>query len=213
MLTNLDHTRPTLVALPPPGRFDSQLAAFETQSPPPRHYRLVLATTAFEPVNMTDRDGEVVMIIQRPNGYLLTSIKTFYPPDCQRLLTGGIHPDEQAIDALLREIAEETSLETRLERLLGTVAYFDDQGEHRFTSILFFLHETGGTLHCADPAEEVAAFGDVAIAALPDRAQALVRNSATWVGPRCEDWPAWGIHRAAVHWAAWECLTDAAPSC
>src|SRR5688572_27653789 len=52
------------------------------------------ASSLFDPLGMTDRYGEVCMVIRRPNGRLLTAIKTFYPRGAYRLLTGGIHHGE-----------------------------------------------------------------------------------------------------------------------
>src|SRR5260221_385666 len=62
----------------------------------------------FDPLNRTDRFGEVCMVVRRPDGKLLTMKKTLYPPGAYRLLTGGINHGERVLDALLRETYEET---------------------------------------------------------------------------------------------------------
>src|SRR5690348_13723723 len=72
----------------------------------------------FDPLNKTDRYGEVCMVVRRPNGKLLTMKKTFYPPEGYRLLTGGINHGETILNALLRETQEETGLQVEVERFL-----------------------------------------------------------------------------------------------
>ena len=64
-----------------------------------------------EPIWKRDRYGEVCMVIRRPNGRVLESIKTFYPRGAFRLPTGGIHHGEGVLDSLGRETREETGLE------------------------------------------------------------------------------------------------------
>ena len=64
------------------------------------------------------------MVIRRPNGRILLSIKTFYPRGAYRLPTGGIHPGEGVHDALVREAHEETGLDLTVERFLARIAYF-----------------------------------------------------------------------------------------
>src|SRR5437667_12681062 len=61
------------------------------------------ANNLFDPLNKTDRYGEVCMVVSRKNGRLLTMIKTFYPKGAYRLPTGGINYGEPIHDALLRE--------------------------------------------------------------------------------------------------------------
>src|SRR6266568_7506689 len=80
-------------------------------------------TTHFDPLNRKDRYGEVCMVIQRPNGHLLTMKKLFYPSNAYRLLTGGINHSEHVFDALQRETHEETGLITTTERFLAAVGY------------------------------------------------------------------------------------------
>src|SRR5260370_38040547 len=61
----------------------------------------------FDPLNRTDRFGEVCMVVRRPGGKLLTMKKTFYPPGAYRLLTGGMNYAGHILDGLLRETYEE----------------------------------------------------------------------------------------------------------
>src|ERR1700730_11411247 len=72
-------------------------------------------SSLFDPLNKTDRYGEVCMVVRRPNGKLLTMIKTFYPKGAYRLTTGGINHGENILDALLRETQEETGLQVEIQ--------------------------------------------------------------------------------------------------
>jgi 8-oxo-dGTP pyrophosphatase MutT (NUDIX family) len=82
-----------------------------------------IADDSDDPIRRRDRYGEVCMVVRRPNGKVLLSIKTFYPRGAYRLPTGGIHEGEPVYDALLRETVEETGLETTVERFLARISY------------------------------------------------------------------------------------------
>ncbi len=56
----------------------------------------------FDPLNRTDRYGEVCMVVRRLSGRLLTMTKTLYPRGVSRLPTGGINHGEPILSALLR---------------------------------------------------------------------------------------------------------------
>ena len=69
------------------------------------------------------RVAEVVPVIQRPNGKVLTMLKASYPPGAYRLPSGGIHKGEPILDALLRESYEETGLRVIVRRFLAIIRY------------------------------------------------------------------------------------------
>lgn len=171
----------------------------------PHRHTALLPTTDFEPVSMRDRVGEVCMVIRRPNGNLITAIKTTYPPGAHRLLTGGVHPTEPIFTALLREVAEETALDVVVRRFLATVEYQTIDAQPVFRTSAFLLDEVGGTLRCDDPDEKHAAFYEIGIDELPERAIVLEQTGAHFVG-QGEDWAAWGQFRAIIHRVVWECL-------
>src|SRR5712692_6307995 len=77
----------------------------------------------FDPLSKTDRYGEVCIVVRRPNGYLLTMTKVFYPRGMYRLPTGGINHGESILAALLRETTEETGLQVEVCRFLAALAY------------------------------------------------------------------------------------------
>lgn len=168
----------------------------------------------FDPLGKSDRYGEVCMVVRRPNGRLLTAIKTFYPPGAYRLLTGGIHHGEKILDALLRETAEETGLSVAVRRFLAVVDYRHPHWKHQnasgFTTFAFLLDEVGGELGCADPGERLEAFREVEVDELPALADFLDSLAATpseEIGGR---WRDWGRFRAVIHRAVWQALRKGA---
>jgi len=76
-----------------------------------------------DPIWKRDRYGEVCMVVRRPSGRILLSIKTFYPRGAHRLPTGGIRHGEGVYDALVRETHEETGLSTAVRRFLARISY------------------------------------------------------------------------------------------
>ncbi len=165
----------------------------------------------FDPLEKADRYGEVCMVVRRPNGMLLTAIKTFYPSGAFRLLTGGIHHGEPILDALLRETEEETGLEVRVLRFLAAVSYRQPtesaDGPPGFWTFAFLLDETGGSLQCADPGEQLEAFQEIEVADLlrvADRLEALASDQSPDINGR---WSDWGRFRAVIHRAVFDALT------
>ena len=165
-------------------------------------------TTTFDPLSATDRYGEVCMVIRRPNGHLITAIKTFYPADAYRLLTGGINFGERVYDALLRETNEETGLEVRVNRFLAALSYSLNGNDAKpvFYTFAFLLDEVGGTLGALDESERVEAFREVSVEDLPKMANTL-RHIQNEQSPRIRgNWHDWGQFRAAIHDAVYTAL-------
>ncbi len=162
----------------------------------------------FDPLGSRDRYGEVCMVIRRPSGSLIAAKKTFYPTDGYRLLTGGIHPGEPVLEALLREVHEETSLEVAVSRFLAAVAYHWPTSEQNplFYTFAFLLDEISGTLGSLDPAEQLEYFREIMLADLPARADFLEHLPNTYSPDLQVDWPAWGNFRAIIHRLVWEAL-------
>jgi 8-oxo-dGTP pyrophosphatase MutT (NUDIX family) len=155
-----------------------------------------------DPIRKPDRYGEVCMVIRRPNGTLLLSIKTFYPRGAYRLPTGGIHPGEPIFDALVRETNEETGLETEVRRFLARIAYHSADapaGVPLFHTFAFLLDETGGTLGALDTTEQIEDWRETRVAELPRVADFLDDLRAQGTMDIGGDWRAWGKFRAVVH--------------
>lgn len=148
---------------------------------------------------------EVCMIIRRPNGRLLTMKKTFYPAGAYRLLTGGIEPGESILEALQREVQEETGLTTTLIRFLGAIVYHMET-RPRFATFAFLLEETGGVLQTNDPEEYLEAFQEIEIDTLPLIIERLSKLGHSYDPEIGSYWDDWGRFRIVVHRLVWECL-------
>jgi NAD+ diphosphatase len=209
----------------------SEVAALAARYGAPRRIAAVLQGAPFDPLFLNDRFGEVCMVVRRPNGKLLTAIKTFYPPRAFRLLTGGVARGEAIEAALLREIDEETGLDVVVRRFLAVIEYRLDAENreptnkdigltcspahpltrsqvYEFVTFAFLLDEVGGTLGTRDPAERIGAFREVAVAELPDIAETLEGvpdRFATEIGGR---WRDWGRFRAIVHRVVYDALVN-----
>jgi ADP-ribose pyrophosphatase YjhB (NUDIX family) len=161
-----------------------------------------------DPIRKDDRFGEVCMVIRRPNGNVLLSIKTFYPRGAYRLPTGGIHHGERIGDALVREAQEETGLELEVRRFLAHIDYVRSASPAPlFHTFAFLLDEHGGTLGALDQSEQIEDWREVGIDALPGVAAVLddLRDEGKrGIGG---SWRAWGKFRAVVHRVVYEALT------
>lgn len=191
-----------------PPIFAAEVEALSMQYGAPRMVDVMLEDGDFLPLTKGDRVGEVCMVVQRPSGDLLVFRKTFYPKGVLRLLTGGIDHGEPIAAALLREVAEETSLEVTVSRFLAAIRYrsHDAPPNRAFYSFAFLLAEVGGELLVADPAERVDLFAERAPHELPALADVLDhladRNDPEIGG----NWRAWGRFRAVVHRVVAEAL-------
>ncbi len=162
----------------------------------------------FDPLTATDRYGEVCMVIRRPNGRLLTMIKTFYPRGGYRLMTGGINFGEPILDALLRETYEETGLEVQVSRFLAAVSYHVSSlsPQARFYTFAFLLDEISGTLGAIDLEERVESYHEILPSDLPALADFLARVPSHTNKDFGGDWHDWGIFRSVIHRLVWQAL-------
>ncbi|KPL85474.1 NUDIX hydrolase [Herpetosiphon geysericola] len=159
----------------------------------------------FAPFGKADRYGEVCMVVQRPDGSLISARKAYYPANCFRLLTGGINYDEPVYTALLRETAEETGLDVQVERFLAAVSYRPTNSPSpTFYTFGFLLRELGGMLGAVDESEQVAAFGFPQVADLPTLAAQLESLSGSEDHEIAGNWQDWGRFRAVTHRVIWE---------
>jgi ADP-ribose pyrophosphatase YjhB (NUDIX family) len=164
------------------------------------------STTLFDPLNRTDRYGEVCMVVRRPNGRLLTMTKTFYPRGVSRLPTGGINHGEPILAALLRETSEETGLQVEVRRFLAAIAYRSGGTAPVFYTFAFLLDEVGGTLGTLDQGERVEAFFEVEAGSLPEVAAKLERVESVYSSEIEGYWGDWGRFRAVIHRVTWVAL-------
>ncbi len=163
-----------------------------------------------DPIWKRDRYGEVCMVVRRPSGNLLLSIKTFYPRGAYRLPTGGIRHGEGVLDSLMRETLEETGLDTEVRRFLARIAYrprslpTDPPVFHTFA---FLLDEVGGTLGTIDAGERIEDWREIDAAGLTGVADFLDDLRTAGSEDIGGDWAAWGRFRAIVHRVVHDALT------
>lgn len=152
----------------------------------------------------SDRRAEVVFVIQNPAGQIWLHAKAHYPSHIFRLLSGGVHWEERILDALLREVEEETSLTCTVERFLGLLTYNFQYGEEvaYFASYIFALR-TDFTMPVCWRDNEISAFRAV----LPSQLLDVANDLRNLIGER----HGWGQWRALAVEAAYEQLASAPP--
>ena len=193
--------------------FGPEIAELAARYGEPRRIEALIHDGFLDPIHKPDRVGEVCMVVLRPSGNVLLAIKTFYPRGAYRLPTGGIRLGERILDALLRETAEETGLDTAVRRFLAHVIYrpadgslSSASGAPLFHTFAFLLDETGGTLGVQDEAERIEEFVEVAPSRLVEVAERLERVTSARSEDIGGDWADWGRFRAVVHRVVHEAL-------
>ncbi|MEZ4658318.1 MAG: NUDIX hydrolase [Caldilineaceae bacterium] len=172
-----------------------QRLASQFGEPLRRTYDVQAAGTTLEQRWRTDSDrrAEVIFAIQGPGKGIWLHTKHNYPHPIFRLPSGGIDWDESVLDALHREIDEETGLSTiTVERFVALLHYRFHRGPSvvHFASYLFLVQNLGSKLENHSNAE-VAEFRAVLPCQIP-QAAADLRNI---LGER----RAWGHWRALAH--------------
>ena len=192
--------------LTPPMRAEMDRLASRLGTPITRD--VPLDDIAFDPVGNPSRFAEVCMVVRRPSGSVLLSIKTFYPRGAYRLPTGGIDKDESIHDAVLRETLEETGLTVALRRFLAALTYRDGtDGPPVFHTFAFLLDDpTGAPVTPLDEHEQIESYLEVPLSELPRVAERL-DHIAPDAAAGIPNWDAWGRFRAHAHRAVHEALT------
>lgn len=184
-----------------------ELEGLSLQYGPPLYVEAEIYPGFDDPVHKSDRVGEVCMVVRRPNGKILVSIKSIYPRGAFRLPTGGVGPGESVLAALFRETHEETGLSVRLKRFLALISYHSPDAPARpvFHTFAFLLEERGGTLGSLDEHEQIEEYREIDASELPtlaDRLDSLGDAGRGSVG----SWGDWGRFRAVVHRTVHEAL-------
>ncbi|MEA3336127.1 MAG: NUDIX hydrolase [Chloroflexota bacterium] len=138
-----------------------------------------------------DRRGEVVFALERPDGRVLLHRKAHYRNGVFRLLSGGVGLQEPVLDALTREVGEETGLQVQIQSFLAVLSYrlAFEEIVVPFVSYLFHLKEVGGFPRLdQDEVEQV-------IAVWPQELPAVAVRLRDIPGERSY----WGRWRAIAH--------------
>ena len=142
------------------------------------------------------RSGEVCMVLQRPDGRIWCAAKTYYPGHISRLLTGGIHPHEDPTQALLREVAEETSLTPLTITPCAHISY--DAGVP-FATYIYICTVADTHPVVIDESERIHHFDALLPAECAARAAQLRGLPDVFHPDIGTTWHAWGAFRAHSH--------------
>jgi len=179
---------------------ERELAQLRSRYGPfPRHdVRLAMSagSLAFYRRAFRKRRGEILFVLQRPDGDLLLHTKHSYPAGVYRLPGGGIERDEPVRHSLAREVLEETQFSVADESFLGLIAYeFTGSGPAvRFVSYVFQIPNIRGEPVPLDDSEGISDFRWLPPGQLPEVATVL-KNLADDAPGRSD----WGRFRAVGH--------------
>lgn len=142
------------------------------------------------------RDAEVVLAAECPGGGFLLHTKREYPAGVYRLCTGGIRRGEDILEAVARELKEETGLQGEILRFLGILtSRFEGEGQViPFISYVFHLRLEEGYANPEDASEGILGFRRVNLQGLNTVADELAALDEK--GPF---WGDWGRFRAGAH--------------
>ncbi len=150
-----------------------------------------LPKSLFPPLTRKDREGEVIFLLRRHDGSVWLQQKHHYPDGIFRLPGGGVDIGESLRGAIIREVIEETGIESPRPVPLGRLAYNGPKGESiNFSSTLFLVDIGDKPPVCTDPEEQVSGWKAVEPENLANRADKL--QSLTG------ELSAWGAFRAAA---------------
>lgn len=130
-----------------------------------------------------DTRSEVVMVLPRPGGKILTLTKSVYPEGTYNLPSGGIHPAESPEDAFIREVAEETSLPSSPRERIGFLRRNIVCGNMSFEFISYIIlgSLTAETPHAVDENENISGYRDTSITELRESAAFMLTLPPYWL--------------------------------
>ena len=171
---------------------------FAKAHPPPRvkkdgdRYIATLPATFDYKTVFGERIGEVAMVIQRTEGWLLLQSKRSYPPGLFRIPTGTIETDDQSAETTMRrELHEEANLAPDAFSRLFRLDYQIGDAAVDFYTVGYVIDAHQGQLKPNDPEEAISAWREAQLSELPTVAEELRRLDGTW--------RPWGLFRAASH--------------
>jgi 8-oxo-dGTP diphosphatase len=130
----------------------------------------------------SDRRGEVVFCVIRPNGRIITTACADYPENIYRIPTGGLGHSEDVIKAVRREVMEELGIDIEIIGFAGVLKirlkYGDDSV--MFYSYLFILKEVGGKLLEDALDNEISQVKEVDVEGLRQVIESLYNAPGSW---------------------------------
>jgi 8-oxo-dGTP diphosphatase len=148
-----------------------------------------------------DRRGEVVFCVIRPNGKIITVSCSEYPKGIFRIPTGGIHKNEDIVQALYREVLEELGLKVEITEFAGVLRIRFKNGKETvpFYSYVFILLEKSGRLLKDAIDDEISEVMEVDVEGLAQTAKKLESITGKWSD--------WGRFRGSTTKAVYEHLS------
>lgn len=140
-----------------------------------------------------NRRAEVALCVANKNDEILLHTKPFYPPDIFRIPTGGIHPGEKVVDALHRELDEETGFVAMSFFQVALLIYeFHNAGRWiPFVSHIFKVHVEGNDPHPKDASENITGYRWIKTNQLTE----IIHQLASLR----DKWHDWGVMRSLPH--------------
>jgi len=128
--------------------------------------------------------SEVVMVLPRPGGRVLTLTKSFYPQGTYNLPSGGIEPGETPETAFTREVAEETGLDVVLRSEIGRIERHCTFGDSSldFTSHVMLGSESDTPARPRDADESISEYVDASPADLRRFSEHMQNLTGSWAG-------------------------------
>ncbi|MCS7177864.1 MAG: NUDIX domain-containing protein [Anaerolineae bacterium] len=177
---------------------------------PFQHHTLTVSAPFFDDfvcsLRHRARQGEVVLLLRRPDGQVLLHSKSFYPAGVFRLPSGGVLPGESVLDAARREAQEETGLDLRDPRPLGLLSVTFQRGwNRRYFHSWLVLADVEGDPRPGDSGEQISGFRWVPPEALAEVAAQLRALPSRWA-----DWGRFRAlaHEVALRWIGTEIATN-----
>ncbi len=136
--------------------------------------------------------GEVVMVLQRPDGAIWLQTKEFYPEGIHRLPTGALEQGEDPDSGFERELYEEAGirLHTKPSRV-AVIGYSGEGGRYEYESCMYIVREVADEPAPTDESERIAGWR-----AIPFDWVAGVAGTLRGLS---DGWEAWGEFRAVAH--------------
>lgn len=130
----------------------------------------------------TDRRGETVFAVVRPDGEIITVTCSEYPEGIFRIPTGGLNYDENITEGVHREVLEELGLKSEISDFAGVlkIKIIFEEDFIMFYSYVFIMREISGELLKDATDQEVSEVKLVGLTELSAVADKLMNIEGVW---------------------------------